>query len=251
MLAETSLHTHARKSDISVRRRTYTGHVRSPPLARRVAARIATVVLPVLPQAVRPGVKSRTEAGPGHPQWLRDVMTPDTRECFESLKPETLDAVEISGSSWEDLPWRHYEQLHFPDFDLCNPAALHGPYDLVICEQVLEHVADPIRAVRTLKRLCKPDGFVFVSTPFLVRLHDHPVDYWRFTPDGLAILLRSQGLEPVWVRSWGNRDVIVANFDRWVSRLPWQTLRNEKHLPAVVWSLARHRSSTVGTDGQS
>jgi hypothetical protein len=38
----------------------------------------------------------------------------------------------------------------------------------------------------------------------------------------------------------GNRRVIVANFDTLVPRRwPWQSLRNEPHLPAVVWALAR------------
>jgi SAM-dependent methyltransferase len=166
-------------------------------------------------------------------------MWPDTLRTFEELDPESLNAAEVSGCTWCFLPWGSYSKLSFPAFDLCTPPdPLPGPFDLVICEQVLEHVVDPLTAVRTLRQLCKPDGYVFVSTPFLVRLHNDPGDYWRFTPAGLERLLRSQGLNPVWVRSWGNREVIVANFDTWVRRLPWQPIRNEPHLPAVVWALA-------------
>jgi len=147
--------------------------------------------------------------------------------------------VEVSGANWTGLPWRTHEMVDYPGFDLCAPPQmLPGPYDLVICEQVLEHVRDPMTAIRTLKRLCKPSGHVFVSTPFLIRLHGHPEDFWRFTPTGLDHLLRSQGLSPLWVRSWGNRRVIVANFDSWVARMPWQTLRDEPNLPVVVWPLA-------------
>jgi hypothetical protein len=80
---------------------------------------------------------------------------------------------------------------------------------------------------------------VFVSTPFLIRLHDFPGDYWRFTPAGLEFLLRSQGLSPLWVKSWGNRRCVVANFDRWPATRRWRTLKNEPHLPQVVWSLAK------------
>jgi SAM-dependent methyltransferase len=167
-------------------------------------------------------------------------MVLDTQRAFQSLGPERLDAVEISGDAWHHLPWRSLTQLEFPQFSLCAPPdRLPGPFDLVICEQVLEHVLDPLTAVDTLRRMCKPDGHVYVSTPFLVRLHDHPGDYWRFTPAGLAQLLTSRGLMPLWVRSWGNRQVIVANFDRWVARPRWRGLENEPHLPAVVWALAR------------
>jgi SAM-dependent methyltransferase len=171
---------------------------------------------------------------------LRAVMIADTRRAFESLKPSSLHVAEISGANWAEMPWASRTQLDFPDFDLCNPPAeLPGPFDLVICEQVLEHVVDPLTAVNTLRSMCKRDGYVYVSTPFLVRVHDIPGDYWRFTPDGMAVLLCSQGLKPVWVRSWGNRRVIAANFDEWMPRLPWETLRNEPSLPAVIWALAQ------------
>jgi SAM-dependent methyltransferase len=175
-------------------------------------------------------------------QWLRVVRFDDTRRAFESLDPPSLHVVEISGKSWttEKMAWASRVQLDYPEFDLCDPPAeLPGPFDLVICESVLEHVRDPLTAVRTLRRLCKPEGYVYVQTPFLVRLHQHPRDYWRFTPDGMDVLLRSQGLEPLWIHSWGNRRVIVANFDSWATYLPWRSLRDEPDLPANIWALAR------------
>jgi SAM-dependent methyltransferase len=168
---------------------------------------------------------------------------------FESLDPTSLEVVEISGRNWSEMPWAGWTGLDFPGFDLCRPPArLPGPFDLVICEQVLEHVPDPITAVDTLRRLCRDTGHVYVSTPFLVRLHRKGSggDYWRFTPDGMALLLCSRGLQPVEVSSWGNRKAIVANFERWTRHLPWQSLRNEPQLPAMVWALARPNAARLG-----
>jgi SAM-dependent methyltransferase len=148
--------------------------------------------------------------------------------------------VEISGHLRALWPWRSYTSLIYPEVDLCDRRTWPArQFDLVICEQVLEHVPDPTTAVEGLLALCRPTGFVYVSTPFLIRVHDDPHDYWRFTPLGLETLLRSQGLEPLWVRSWGNRQAIVANFDRWVARFPWQSLKSEPKLPVVVWALAQ------------
>lgn len=194
---------------------------------------------PLLPGRLRAAlIRGEPETAEG--QWLRAVMLPDTRAEFAALDPPSLHVAEVSGDLWTGMPWASHTQLDFPEFDLCRPPEqLPGPFDLVICEQVLEHVPDPLTAVQTLRRLCRPGGHVYVSTPFLVRLHDWPGDYWRFTPDGMEILLRSQGLEPVWVRSWGNREVVVANFDRWVPRLAGQSLRDEPQLPVSVWALAR------------
>ena len=166
-------------------------------------------------------------------------MLRDTERTLLSLDPTTCHAIEISGAMWSMLPWRSHTRVDFPSFDLCHPPAhLPGSFDVVICEQILEHVVDPVAAVRTLRELCRPHGHVLVATPFLIRIHDDPGDYWRFTPAGLAELLSSQGLSPEWVRSWGNRRCLKANLDSWPLYRPWHSLRNEPSLPLVVWALA-------------
>ena len=82
-------------------------------------------------------------------------------------------------------------------------------YDVVICEQVLEHVVDPFLAAEHLFELCKPGGHAIVSTPFLIKQHELPLyglrDFWRFTPRGLRTLLERAGFEVDTVASWGNR----------------------------------------------
>jgi SAM-dependent methyltransferase len=131
----------------------------------------------------------------------------------------------------------------YPEFDICAPIAEPGRFDLVICEQVLEHVADPLRAATNLRELCAPGGRVVVSTPFLVRVHELPAfdmrDYWRFTPRGLRTLLERGGLQVDEVASWGNRDCVSGNFDRWPAYRWWHSLRNEPDLPVQVWAFAR------------
>jgi SAM-dependent methyltransferase len=195
-------------------------------------------------------IRKRFQATPARGS-LRKVMNADSHRVFEALNPSSLHVAEISGAYWTGLPWASREQLNFPEFDLCNPPPqLPGPFDLVICEQVLEHVPDPITAVSTLRKLCKSGGHVFVSTPFLVRLHGAPNDYWRYTPDGMKLLLRSQGLEPLWVRTWGNRKTILANFDYWMRPLPWLSERDEPNLPAMVWALAQPQKTNAATAGR-
>jgi SAM-dependent methyltransferase len=158
------------------------------------------------------------------------------------LDPSTKDAVEVSGSGHAARGWRSYTRLDYPDFDLCDPPPRLRRFDVVLCEQVLEHVTDPTRAVGTLYDLTEPGGHTFVSTPFLLRIHAAPGDYWRFTPDGLAMLLRNAGFEDVRARSWGNARCVRANFRRWRAYRPWHALRNEADLPVVVWASARRPS---------
>lgn len=201
----------------------------------------------VLPYRVRDEVWKSTYRGRWvrdvfhtHGHWVREVMRRDIEALIELLDPSGLNVVEVSGGRRSGYPWASYTQLAYPEFDLCDPPATHGGhYDLVICEQVLEHVDNPVTAVHTLKALCAPGGMLLVSTPFLIRIHHHPADYWRFTPDGLRKLLECQGLHVEWVRSWGNRAAVRRNLRVWVHYWPWRSLKNDPDVPVMVWALAR------------
>lgn len=61
-------------------------------------------------------------------------------------------------------------------------------FDAVTCEQVLEHVASPHRAVAELRRVTRPGGFIHVAVPFVFPWHPSPFDYTRWTLDGLQDL---------------------------------------------------------------
>ncbi len=88
-----------------------------------------------------------------------------------------------------------FDSLNYPDFDLCNPTPQSRTWDVVICEQVLEHVIDPFGAAANLRALCAPGGHVIVTTPFLIKVHELPLygmnDYWRFTPQRAARAARA------------------------------------------------------------
>jgi SAM-dependent methyltransferase len=160
-------------------------------------------------------------------------------EQLAALNPGTRDAVEISGRQHETRQWKSYSTLDFPGFDLCNPPADIPHFDVVICEQVLEHLPDPWRAVRTLHDLARPDGYVVVTTPFLYKIPPAPRDYWRFTPDGMTVLLQSAGLRVRTVETWGNSSAVRASFRIDPPYRFWRSMKNDPALPVVVWAVAR------------
>lgn len=176
--------------------------------------------------------------------WVRVAMLREVDRHIFSLSPHRRSAAEISGDNHAAKPWKRFTSLNFPDFDVCAPLDEdHDTFDVVICEQVLEHVVDPWAAAANLRQLCAPGGHLIVSTPFLLRVHELPIyglkDYWRFTPRGLRTLLERGGLEVDTVGSWGNRGCVAANFDHWTAYRRWHSLRNEADLPVQVWAFAR------------
>ena len=186
------------------------------------------------------------EAASGADQWQRVVMDEAISAHIDSLDPASRRAAEISGDSHAARPWKEHTSLHYPEFDLCAPVAGRGTFDVVICEQVLEHVVDPWTAAANLRELTVPGGHVIVSTPFLIKVHELPMfamrDYWRFTPRGLRVLLESAGLAVDSVDSWGNVPCVVGNLRRWSDYRDWHPLDNDPDLAVQVWAFASNPS---------
>ena len=57
-----------------------------------------------------------------------------------------------------------------------------------VCLDVLEHCKAPWLAIKELHRTLQPGGLLILSVPFMWEFHEHPKDYWRFTPDALKLL---------------------------------------------------------------
>lgn len=101
------------------------------------------------------------------------------KEYFRLSNVETLDIDPSSGATYIA--------------DLCedNSALIPSDYfDVIVCTEVLEHVINPFGAVDELRRILKPGGICFVSTPFNLRIHGPLPDCWRFTEYGIRTLFR-------------------------------------------------------------
>jgi SAM-dependent methyltransferase len=68
-----------------------------------------------------------------------------------------------------------------------------GSFDVVLCNQVLEHADDPALAIRELFRAVAPGGRLLLSTHGTQVYHPSPVDYWRWTHAGLEKIVRDNG----------------------------------------------------------
>jgi hypothetical protein len=101
-------------------------------------------------------------------------------------------------------------EVDYPEHTLLALAFGDAEFDFCVSDQVLEHVAgDPFEAVKESFRVIRPGGFVAHTSCLINPVHSTPKDYWRFTPDALALLCHSAGGRVVKVGGWGNREALA------------------------------------------
>ena len=174
--------------------------------------------------------------------WTRVEMTRITQEWMSQLPRKEMDALEISGEAWSSWGFKSYTSLQYPDFDICAPPSNGRTWDIVIAEQVFEHILWPYRAVKHVYALLNRGGYFLITTPFLLPVHEVPVDCSRWTETGLKYLLAEGGfpLESIRTGSWGNMACVKANLKKWQPYSRWRhSLENSPRHPVVVWALAR------------
>jgi SAM-dependent methyltransferase len=73
--------------------------------------------------------------------------------------------------------------------DIRNLSFADESVGTVICVETLEHVIDPIRGVQEIHRVLKPGGVAILTSVMFFPVHDHPHDYFRYTPEGFDSLM--------------------------------------------------------------
>jgi len=108
--------------------------------------------------------------------------------------------------NWPEVDIQHLHQYKDDNFDV------------VVIDQILEHVADPKSAINEIFRILRKGGTCICATPFLIKIHGNYGDYWRFAELGLRQLF-SQYSE-VEVFGWGNRFTLATTmYSGWLDCL--------------------------------
>lgn len=111
----------------------------------------------------------------------------------------------LLGATGAEVAYLNYDED--AKFDLGLPwDASYGNFDLVICNQVLEHVFDALLAMRNLRAITKPGGFLYVTIPVVCKIHGLPHFYSAgYYPMWLRKAFEASGLTPEFISFWGSR----------------------------------------------
>jgi SAM-dependent methyltransferase len=83
-------------------------------------------------------------------------------------------------------------------------------FDTVVSTELLEHVSDPLRALREMYRVLKAGGYLILSTPMYWPRHEVPYDFFRYPYDGLLYFVKESGFELVRIFNRGHAYVFLG-----------------------------------------
>src|SRR5581483_3987262 len=94
------------------------------------------------------------------------------------------------------------------EFDIVAPAEAvplpEGSADVIVFTQVLEHLPEPLEALRELHRLLVPGGRLMLTAPLVWEEHERPYDFFRYTRAGLEHLLAKAGFAQIAIHGRGD-----------------------------------------------
>lgn len=88
--------------------------------------------------------------------------------------------------------------------DITKPLEFSDNFcEIVTLSNTLEHVPNPQEVLKEVYRILKPGGILVGSVPFLIRLHQEPYDFYRYTNFALDYLLKNAGFLKIEVENIG------------------------------------------------
>jgi SAM-dependent methyltransferase len=106
----------------------------------------------------------------------------DFADIFEGRKYYSLDIV----------PYPEVDLV--ADLGAVNPFK-DGAFDVVVLMNVLEHVYESRSLLKSIARIVAPGGSVVITVPFLLKVHQAPFDFARYTPYFIEKMAADAGLQ--------------------------------------------------------
>lgn len=106
----------------------------------------------------------------------------DFADIFEGRKYYSLDIV----------PYPEVDLV--ADLGAVNPFK-DGAFEVVVLMNVLEHVYESRNLMKSIARIVAPGGSVVITVPFLLKVHQAPFDFSRYTPYFIEKMAADAGLQ--------------------------------------------------------
>ena len=106
------------------------------------------------------------------------------RHHFDHVRYESADFLQVDKPYAQDITYVG---------DLAALEVEDERFDLVLLTQVLEHLPEPLAVLTEMRRVLKPGGQIWASTPLFYEEHEQPYDFFRYTQFSLDRLFAQAG----------------------------------------------------------
>lgn len=168
-----------------------------------------------------------------HRDYFRATMYSELAEHFLERPLIPGVGVEFGGGSNHIIQGMchgtAFTELPYPQYDITNKDSWMDS-DIVIADQVLEHVREPWKVFECASQSVKQA--LIITVPFLLKIHCCPGDFWRMTPECIRSMGQSAGFSDIYIDSWGTASAVY-----WVNHY-WDTWRMKEAVPEAEWRAA-------------
>ena len=168
---------------------------------------------------------------------------------YEAVEPDS--AIRNKYGNWVNKQFSNISELKI------------GNYDLVIMNQVLEHVSDPIVFLGPVSKLLKPEGYVYIDVPYhdyLFKPNAEPhLLFWN--KKSVSVLLEKTRLKTIFCDTAGMPHSQARRFfhkqsfktkicNPWNYMLKVNQMMNKFGLPIAFDTFRQFQSDRYGDDRQ-
>lgn len=97
------------------------------------------------------------------------------RKLFNHCEYFSQDFVQLSSMQIQNQ--LGYGKIDFVS-DILNIPVPDKSYDVILCTEVIEHIPDPIAAIKEISRILKPGGKLLITAPLQSGLHQEPYHFY-------------------------------------------------------------------------
>jgi hypothetical protein len=178
--------------------------------------------------------------------WRANMYATIRQRLFDN--PLSGEGCEFGGSNGviqSYCPNVRWESRDHPPYDVQSAETWDRMWDVVVMDQILEHVPRPWKAFEHLSRCTRK--FAIITVPFSIEIHPCPGDWWRMTPDTIRLLANE--FSEIEIGTWGSPIVsywysTYRTTEALIDCVPEQRWRevleqNDPNCPFVIWALLR------------
>lgn len=97
------------------------------------------------------------------------------RKLFSHCEYFSQDFAQLSDNQIQNQ--LGYGKIDFVS-DILNIPVPDKSFDIILCTEVIEHIPDPISAIKEISRILKPEGTLLITAPLQSGLHQEPYHFY-------------------------------------------------------------------------